>query len=88
LPVVDAHRLHLPSDEHCYLSVAATRWRPLKSGPQPVQGQLTVTNRKIRFSALKHGGEVALGKVLRACGSTAAPSLWKRRQDRSAAITR
>jgi HNH endonuclease len=27
---------------------------------------LTVTNRKIRFSALQHGGEVPLGKVLRA----------------------
>ncbi|MGF6886341.1 hypothetical protein ABIA39_000308 [Nocardia sp. GAS34] len=65
LPVVEVLDLHLPSDEHCHLCVPATRWRPLKSGPQPAPGLLVVTNRKIRFSALQHGGEVALGKVLR-----------------------
>ncbi len=66
LPTVEVRDLHLPSDEHCHLSVPATRWRPLKAGPQPSFGQLVVTNRKIRFSALQHGGEVALSKVLRA----------------------
>jgi hypothetical protein len=38
LPIVQVPELHLPSDERCYLSLPATRWRPLKSGPQPVQG--------------------------------------------------
>ncbi|WP_197504633.1 HNH endonuclease [Mycobacterium sp. 852002-51163_SCH5372311] len=56
--------LHLPTDEQCCLHVAATRWRPLKSGLHPTHGRLIVTNRKIRFSALQHGGEVPLSKVL------------------------
>jgi hypothetical protein len=53
----------LPSDEICYINVDATRRRNLKSGRQPVSGQLVVTNRKIRFSAYQYGGEISLGKV-------------------------
>ena len=65
LPVVAEPTLHLPTDEHCYLTVPATRWRPLKSGLHPARGQLIVTNRKIRFAAIRHGGETWLSKVVR-----------------------
>lgn len=65
LPIVSELDLHLPTDEHCYLRAPVTRWRTLKSGPQPVEGQLIVTNCKIRFAALQHGGETPLSKVLR-----------------------
>ncbi len=65
LPTVPALAVHLPSDEICHYSAPATRWRPLKSGSVPVEGILAVTNRKIRFSAPRYGGEVALGKVHR-----------------------
>jgi HNH endonuclease len=65
LPLVSEPTLHLPTDEHCYLTVPATRRRPLRSGLHPAQGQLIVTNRKIRFAAIRHGGETQLSKVLR-----------------------
>lgn len=65
LPTVPAPALHLPLDEQCFLLAPATRWRDLKSGPQPTQGQLVVTNRKIRFVALQHGGETPLSKLHR-----------------------
>jgi len=64
LPRVSAAGLHLPTDEHCYLNVPAGRVRYLKSGVQTVPGQLVVTNRKVRFSALQRGGETPLSKVL------------------------
>ena len=65
LPTVSLPDLHLPLDEYCYQAVGATRWRDLQSGPQPTPGQLIVTNRKIRFIAHQHGGEIPLSKVQR-----------------------
>ena len=64
LPRASTAGLHLPTDEHCYVNVPATRLRYLKSGTRQIQGQLVVTNRKLRFSALERGGEIALSKVL------------------------
>ena len=64
LPRASAAGLHLPTDEHCYLNVPATRLRYLKSGTQQIQGQLVVTNRKVRFSAFQRGGEMTLSKLL------------------------
>lgn len=63
LPTVSRPDLHLPLDEFCYQAQQATRWRDLQSGPQPSPGQLIVTNRKIRFIAQQHGGEIPLSKV-------------------------
>lgn len=65
LPIVPVPDLHLPTDEHCHFRAAATRWRVLKASTQPVDGQLIVTNKKIRFAALQHGGETPLSKVIR-----------------------
>ena len=64
LPRASAAGLHLPTDEHCYFNIPATRLRYLKSGTRADQGQLVVTNRKVRFSAFERGGEIALSKVL------------------------
>ena len=66
LPRASAAGLHLPTDEHCYLNVPATRRRYLKSGTQLTPGQLIVTNRKLRFSAFQRGGEMPLSKLLSA----------------------
>lgn len=38
----------------------------MKSGPRHSAGQLVVTSRKVRFIALQHGAEIALGKVMSA----------------------
>lgn len=65
LPTVFLPDLHLPLDEYCYQAVWATRWREIQSGPQSTPGQLIVTNRKIRFIAQQHGGEIPLSKVQR-----------------------
>lgn len=65
LPTVQIPGLHLPTDEYCYMVAGATRWRDLQAGPAPSQGQLAVTNRKIRFVAQQHGGEIPLSKVQR-----------------------
>ncbi|MDT5048594.1 MAG: hypothetical protein QOG75_4487 [Mycobacterium sp.] len=46
------------------MNIPATRLRYLKSGTRADQGQLVVTNRKVRFSAFERGGEIALSKVL------------------------
>jgi hypothetical protein len=64
LPRASAAGLHLPTDEHCYLNEPATRLRYLKSGVRQTQGQLVLTNRKVRFIAYEHGGEIPLSKVL------------------------
>lgn len=65
LPTVQIPGLHLPTDEYCYMVAGATRWRDLQAGPTPSQGQLAITNRKIRFIAQQHGGEIPLSKVQR-----------------------
>ncbi|NMM91057.1 hypothetical protein B2J88_43250 [Rhodococcus sp. SRB_17] len=65
LPTVQIPGLHLPTDEYCYMVVHATRWRELQAGPTPSPGQLAITNRKIRFIAQQHGGEIPLSKVQR-----------------------
>lgn len=66
LPRVSSDGLHLPTDEHCYLNIAAIRVRYLKSGLRQTHGQLVVTNRKVRFIAYEHGGEIPLSKVMSA----------------------
>ncbi len=40
--------------------------RYLKSGARQTPGQLVVTNRKVRFIAYQHGGEIPLSKVMSA----------------------
>lgn len=66
MPRASAVGLHLPTDETCYLSVPAQRWRYLQSGARSTFGQLVVTSRKVRFSSSEQGGELPLGKIMSA----------------------
>lgn len=66
LQIHSAVSVQLPADEICYLEVPAKRWRYLQSGAHYTTGNLIVTNKKIRFSAAQHGGEIPLSRVMNA----------------------
>lgn len=63
LPRATAHSVHLDSDELLHLQAPVRRVRQRANGPRVDEGQLLVTNKKLRFVGPTSGTEVAWSKV-------------------------